>query len=126
MPRKIPTPVLIPLDMSLSVKGKLHDTHPDINGEDMFMCLYDGRYICGKFYKDGSSWRFNVGYHSQYFLAPGGQYSRWQQIWKMVAPEPPKVKLPLEKCKLCPGRLISLDTCYGDPEGIRHDPKKSW
>jgi hypothetical protein len=117
--KTFPTPVLTPLDMSLA---KEHQ-HPDINSKDTYLCLIDGRYFTGKFSKVWFGWSFDGWHNDLQFDAPGWNSSGWQQIWKLDGPQPGKVQHPEDKCqnKGCTGRLKTLKTHVGDPEGIRSD-----
>jgi hypothetical protein len=122
--KQFQTPKLIPLDMSLCTKDGGKRGHPDINSKDTYLCLIDGKYFTGTFSSVWYGWSFN-GWHGVglQFDPPGTNASGWQQIWKLEAPKVGKVVHPEDKCEVngCKGRLKRLNTCVGDPEGIRAD-----
>jgi hypothetical protein len=115
-----PTPKLIPIDMK---KASGHE-HLDLNAKDTYLCLIGKRYYTGKFEREWYGWNFDAVYDAGcQFDAPGSNSSDWRQIWKLIAPPVRARRIPEDKCKVdgCKGRLKSLRTRIGDPEGIRSD-----
>jgi hypothetical protein len=120
---KFPTPKLVPLDMSLCTNEDGKRGHPEINSKDTYLVLFDGRYFCGTFSPVWFGWTFNGWHAPLQFDPPGDNSSRWQQVWRMTGKKPRKVKIPEDRCEVkgCRGRLKTLKTRYGDPEGLRAD-----
>lgn len=104
-------------------KSKEHN-HPEINDQDTFLCLIDGKYFCGRFSKVWFGWSFDDWYGGPIqFDAPGTNSSAWQQVWIINGEKTHRVRRKSERCTQhgCKGFLSSLETAVGDPEGIRND-----
>jgi hypothetical protein len=125
MKKTFQLPKFVPLDMSLCFHKGEKRGHPGINAKDTYLVLHDGQYLVGQFSEVWFGWSFDGWYAPLQFDPPGYNSSTWQAIWRMEGKKPSKVKHPEDKCLVagCKGRLKTLKTRYGDPEGIRADRK---